>query len=286
MLRPSWHRPVITSLSNPRVKHVRHLQGRRRARETERRYVFEGVRLVEELVGQPSVADFVFFSGTIELEERGRHLLAALRSQGTRCYEVSEHVLQSCSDTSTPQGVLAVVRWPQLSLPSDPTFSLVVDRVRDPGNLGTILRSAVAAGADLVLLAPGTVDGSNPKAVRAGMGAHLRLPIRRLAWPAIQSAVSRSKVWLATIDGERAYTSVDWTGRCSLVVGGEASGPSQEARSIAAGTVVIPMAEGIDSLNAAVAASVIMFELSRQRQDHPVSMRTARDHLTTQSGLL
>jgi len=171
----------------------------------------------------------------------------------------------ACSDTVAPQGILAVLPIPDLDRPEHPTFTLLLDRVRDPGNLGTILRTALAAGVEQVLLTPGTVDGSNPKVVRAAMGAHLHLPMATLRWEGIAAAVTDCDVWLAAAGGEMDYTAVDWTRPVTLIVGGEATGAGERARSLAQGQVSIPMAAGVESLNTAVATAVILFEIARQR---------------------
>jgi len=227
--------------------------------------VFEGVRLVEEIARAGVRPAYVFYTEAVAANERARELLASLQGMGVTCLEVSEAVMAACSDTQVPQGILAVSPLPQLPRPAHPTLTLLLDRIRDPGNLGTILRTALAAGVEQVLLAPGTVDASNPKAVRAGMGAHLHLPIVACGWDAIAAAVGGSDVWLAAADGEVAYTAVDWTRPSTLIVGGEAAGASERAQALAQGRTFIPMAAGVDSLNTAAATAVILFEAMRQR---------------------
>jgi RNA methyltransferase, TrmH family len=138
--------------------------------------------------------------------------------------------------------------------------------VRDPGNLGTILRSAEAAGAGQTLLAPGTVDLYNPKVVRGAMGAHFRLPVASLAWPAIAERFAGRAVWLADAAGDVAHDAVDWLAPSALIVGGEAAGAGEEAAGLATGRVRIPMDGGAESLNAAMAATVLLFEIARQRR--------------------
>jgi TrmH family RNA methyltransferase len=177
---------------------------------------------------------------------------------------VSETVIAACSDTQTPQGVLAVV--PFVSLEPRPGLLLILDGIRDPGNLGTILRSAESAGVGQVLLAPGTVDPYNPKVVRGAMGAHLRLPVHSQDWPTIGKRAGDRAVWLADAASETAYHEVDWTRPCALIVGGEAFGTGQEATELATGRVSIPMTGGTESLNAAMAATIILFEAARQRR--------------------
>jgi TrmH family RNA methyltransferase len=264
---------MITSLKNDKVRTVRALQSRRRVRQQERRFAFEGVRLVEEAVRAGIAPAFVFYTASAEADERGSRLLASLREMNVPCHAVSERVMVACCDTDTPQGILAVLAIPDLAGPEQPTFTLILDGVRDPGNLGTILRSSLAAGVDQVLLTPGTVDASNPKVVRAAMGAHLHLPVAALGWEAIAEMVPGGDVWLAEAGGEMPHTAVDWTRPVTLIVGGEATGAGERARALAQGRVSIPMAAGVESLNTAVAAAVMLFEVVRQRKE-----RTEKRH--------
>ena len=256
---------MITSLNNDKVKAVRALQHRRRVRQRERQLVFEGVRLVEEAVHAEVPATLALYTASLEAEAQGSRVLTSLRDEGVPCFEVSEPVMAACSDTETPQGILAVLPIPDLPRPEYPSLTLILDRVRDPGNLGTILRTALAAGVEQVLLTAGTVDASNPKVVRAAMGAHLHLPVAALRWEQVADAVAGVDIWLAEAGGETQYTSIDWTRPAALIVGGEASGAGQQARALAQGRATIPMAPAVESLNTAIATAVILFEVVRQR---------------------
>jgi len=153
---------------------------------------------------------------------------------------------------------------PKLSPRMRERLILIPDAVRDPGNLGTMLRTAWAAGASEVLLPPGTVDYTNPKVVRSAMGAHFRLPVRRATWTEIWQAVGDARVWLAEASRGVSYDEVDWHGDVAIVVGGEAAGAGTESRSRAS-CVRIPMTTGVESLNAAVAAAVLLFAAVRGR---------------------
>jgi TrmH family RNA methyltransferase len=256
---------MITSTANASVKAVRKLQNQKRVRHDERRFVLEGMRLVEEVLWASLVPTLVFYTEALAGEGRGKALLATLRGLGAPCTMVSEYVMEHCSDTVTPQGILAVLPFLDLAPPQPPTFVLIVDRLRDPGNLGTLLRTALAAGVEQVMLAPGTVDFSNPKVVRSAMGAHLQLPIVDADWDAIAEVVAGCDVWLAAAGGANRYTEVDWTRPAALIVGGEAHGAGGKARSLAHGQISIPIQPAVESLNAAVAAAVILFEAVRQR---------------------
>ncbi|MGD1995858.1 MAG: RNA methyltransferase [Anaerolineae bacterium] len=256
----------ITSHRNDKVRLVRTLQARRKVREEERLFVIEGVRLGEEAARAGVVPRFVFYTQSAEVDGRMKSLLSALGGMGAPCYEVSESVMEICSDVETPQGLLAVVPISSLPRSSHPTLTLILDQLRDPGNLGTILRTALAAGVEEVLLAPGTVDATNPKVVRAGAGAHFRLPVAALEWEAIAEAVAGCRVYLAQTEGDRIYTEVDWSESVAVIVGGEAAGAGRRARALALESVFIPMTGEVESLNAAVATAVVLFEVVRQRR--------------------
>jgi len=128
------------------------------------------------------------------------------------------------------------------------------------------LRTAWAAGVELVLLAPGTVDPTNPKVVRSAMGAHLHIPIVVQGWDAIADTVANTTIWLSATDGQLPYTSVDWTKPTTVIIGGEAAGAGTRAAALAHGKISIPLAPGVESLNAAVATAIILFEAVRQRE--------------------
>jgi len=256
---------MITSLQNDKVKYARALQRRRRVRHRERRLVFEGLRLTEEALRARASLDFAFYTEAAGADSRGEKLLEALRETGVPCFQVSESVMIACSDTESPQGLLAVLPFPDLPHPERPTLSLILDRVRDPGNLGTILRTALATGVEQVLLAPGTADFSNPKVVRAAMGAHLRLPVSALGWRNISETIAGCEVWLAAPDGDASYRAVDWTRPTALIIGSEAFGAGEQAHALAQGRVSIPMTPGVESLNTAVATAVILFKIMEQR---------------------
>src|SRR5688572_23768174 len=169
---------MITSNQNPKIKLARALLGRAKERREAGAFLVEGVRLVEEAVKSNWPTRFVLFDET--LSERGKSQIEGLRSQGLDVEEVSRGVMQSVSETESPQGILAVLNDSQLPIPDPLNFILIPDQIRDPGNLGTLLRSAAAAGVQAVLIPPETTDAFAPKVVRSGMGAHFRLPIHTI----------------------------------------------------------------------------------------------------------
>lgn len=263
---------MLTSPDNPKVKLARALL-ERKGREQQGRCLAEGVRLIEDAVRAGLTPALLFYTAQATTQPRANQLIASVEQAGTPVMELAPAVFAALTDTVTSQGVIAVLPLPQLPPPAAPRLALVLDQVRDPGNMGTILRSAEAAGVDLVLLPPGCTDPWSPKVVRAGMGAHFRLPILAGDWPVLAHHLAGRPVWLAEAQGAVAYDRVDWTVPSVLVIGGETTGLSAEAGRLATGRVAIPMAGPVDSLNAAMAATVILFEAARQRR---VAARNAK----------
>jgi TrmH family RNA methyltransferase len=257
---------MITSTSNQRVKWVRALQTKRRARQKESAFVIEGLRMAREVVTAQSPVRLVLH--TEHLDGRSRGVVNNLARLGAEVVAVSDAVMSACSDTESPPGILAVVPLPSLPVPQSLTLGLIVDRISDPGNMGTLLRSALAAGVEIVYLTEGTVDAYNPKVIRGAMGAHFRLPILPLDFNHPPRQLSEIQIWLAEAAAGKPYQEVDWRQPVALLIGAEAHGPRPESRTHAVGQVHIPMPGKIESLNVAVAASVILFEIIRQRGTH------------------
>ena len=246
------------------MKLVRALLGRAKERREAGAFVVEGVRLVEEAVNSNWEFQFALYSDG--LSERGINLVKRLEVKKIDVEEVESGLLQSLGETETPQGILAVLTDSRLPLPASPDFILIPDQLRDPGNLGTLLRTAAATGVQAVLIPPETTDAFAPKVVRSGMGAHFRLPIHSLTWGEIKqmSKLANLQVYLADMDGKSCWES-DLRQPLALIIGGEAEGASEEARTLANEPISIPMIGKIESLNAGVAGSVLMFEVVRQR---------------------
>lgn len=266
---------MITSTSNSKVKYVRRLQADRRFREREQAFVVEGTRWLSELIPPAHRPQLILYTNAwhnkpehtsilLQLDEPAQAVVPAQAAVPAQA--VSEEVMASMSDTETPPGVLAVLAMQPRPLAPEPTLLLVLDRIRTPGNLGTMLRTAAAAGADGVLLGPGCVDAYNPKVLRGGMGAHLRLPIHHLSWQEIREKTEGLTVWVAAADGDVPYTDVNWRQPSALIIGSEATGAGEQAEKIGDGRVYIPMYAATESLNAAMAAGVILFEAVRQRR--------------------
>ncbi|MBL8101524.1 MAG: RNA methyltransferase [Anaerolineales bacterium] len=255
---------MITSNHNPKIKLIRALLSRARDRREAGAFVVEGVRLVEEAVNANWPMRFVLFDES--LSERGRSKIESLMSLGVDVEEVSTSVMKAISETETPQGILAVLNEFQLPTPESPNFILIPDQIRDPGNLGTLLRSAAATGVGAVLVPPETTDAFAPKVLRSGMGAHFKLPIHSTNWEEIERIVKSTnlQVLIADMDGQSCW-EIDLRQPVALIIGSEAEGASESAQKLANRKISIPMSGMVESLNAGVAGAVLMFEVVRQR---------------------
>lgn len=248
---------MITSTANARVRLAWALQTQPRTRRREGRVALEGLRLVRDALAGGHQPDYLLYTpGSAEIDALAAAVPAALA--------VSDSVMRHISDTQQPQGIVGVFPTPAAPLPTRPARVLVLDALRDPGNLGTILRAAAAAGVDAALLAPGCVDPFNPKVLRAGMGAHFRVPLAELPWAEIAAYCAALTVYLADARASLRHDQADWTRPWALIVGGEAGGAGREAAKLARARIAIPMAGATESLNAAVAAAVVLFEARRQ----------------------
>jgi len=254
---------MITSPHNPRIKHIRALQSSSRKRRELRSFIVEGVRLAEEAFASGWNATQVLY--TELLDQRGMKVVEGFGSSGVATELISESVMKLASDTQTPQGILVEFKMKTLPQPDPLNFVLILDAIHDPGNLGTILRTASAAAVDIVLLTPGTVDPYAPKVLRAGMGAQFHLPIQQLNWDEITNLVESLQIYLASAAAPMTYTQVDLTVPLAIIIGSEARGADQKALLLSPLPVSIPMPGGSESLNTAVAAGVMLFEALRQR---------------------
>lgn len=240
--------------------------GRRKAREKHSLFVAEGVRSVEELLRSGLTVRGALVAPQLAAAPRGQLLRASLDTAGVEVAEVSEKDFRSAAETESPQGVIAIGEIPERSLQTLEIRSscrlLVLDGVQDPGNVGTIVRTAAALGATGTVALPGTVDLWNPKVIRSSMGAQFVHPAFH-ATPAELFAFldsSRVELWCADKGGEPLDAAAA-PERLAIALGNEGSGLSAEIRSAAHKTVSLPIASTVESLNVAVAAGIILYQL-------------------------
>lgn len=269
---------AITSIHNPKVTALRALhtsKGRRAARA----FLIEGAHLVTEAHAAHIRPDLVIYDPAALAASLLLDDISAWADEGVEVIAATEAILARVCEAQTPQGIAAVIAHEhvtadRLSGRRRGRFRplvLILDDIADPGNVGTILRSALAADVDVALLTPNCVDAFAPKVLRAASGAHFHLPIRaEQSWANIEAylagAPRMQQVLVADAAGDTDYSALDLTQRTGLIIGNEARGPSAAARSRATRQVRIPMYNHVESLNAGIAASVILFEAVRQRR--------------------
>lgn len=240
--------------------------GRRKAREKQSLFVAEGVRSVEELVRSGLTIRGALVAPQLATAPRGQALRKSLDDSGIEVAEVSEKDFRSAAETESPQGVIAIGEIPTRSLDTLEVAAvcrlLLLDGVQDPGNVGTILRTAAALGATATIALPGTVDLWNPKVIRSSMGAQFRHPAFHATQDDVLMFLDRSKIVLWAADaGGNALDRAGAPPRLAIAVGNEGSGLSEAIRAKAQRTVSLPISAGVESLNVAVAAGIILYEL-------------------------
>jgi TrmH family RNA methyltransferase len=264
---------LVPGKNNPHVKYLRRLAGRR-FRDQEGKFLAEGIRFVEEALNSTWPVEMLVYTQRIREDDRGGRLLTGASNHGIPLMEVEEHLFKELAGTETPQGILAVVRQRNNSLIeldkiAQPALLVLVDGVRDPGNLGAIIRSADAAGAGGVILLKGTADVYNPKTLRATMGSLFHLPVIQ-GCPAEMVLAFLEENRIKTVAGEhwvaRAVYECDLSVPCALAVGGEAAGAGETLLGRVSDLVRIPMPGCAESLNVAISAAILLYEAVRQRQ--------------------
>lgn len=258
---------MITSSANGKVKQVMNLIKKAKARNESGLFVAEGLRIFKEIPREQ--IDSIFVSESFLKEEERKHLIGGMK------YEVlTDEVFQVMSDTKTPQGILALVKQhaytpEDLTRVPGPAFLMILENIQDPGNLGTIIRAGEGAGITGVLMNSTTADIYNPKVIRSTMGSVFRVPFAytdNLTDSILQLKKKGIKLYAAHLNGRNNYEKEDYTVDTGFLIGNEANGLTEDTARLADAYIKIPMLGSVESLNAAVAASVLMFETARQRR--------------------
>lgn len=279
---------MITSSSNPKMKYIIQLNKKARTRNQERVFVVEGIKMCLEVPREQILEMYV--SESFLMDSRNQE-----RLEGFRYEVVSDGIFRKISDTKTPQGILCLVRMPQYNLgdllgagvghcQEEPFLGkagscgqgkqavphlLILEGIQDPGNLGTMMRAGEGAGVTGIIMDGTTVDMFNPKAIRSTMGSLFRVPF--YVTDNLSGTIGCLKekgivMYAACLDGEQLYDEPDYTLPCAFMVGNEAKGLRPETASLADVNIRIPMQGNVESLNAAVASALLMYEASRQRR--------------------
>ena len=277
---------IISSKDNKKIRYIRSLLEKGNIRKKSKAFVVEGIKLVDEALEYGKVLEVVcsesLYDEIISGDLSGNRLLAEndknitnYVKKGSSLLVVSDTVLKSMSETKTPQGILAVAEMPDYRL-LDKGFLeqaytkngkiklLVLEDTADPGNLGTIMRTAEAAGVTGVIMGKGTVDIFNPKVVRSTMGSIFRLPFVYVE--DVKATIKELKkmgisFYAAHLKGKKSYKDIKYSDKSAILVGNEARGLSNEVAELADNYVIIPMSGKVESLNAAVAAALMMYEV-------------------------
>ena len=229
-------------------------------------FVVEGVRASEELVRSPLEVVGALASPQLSTNPRGASLRTALASRGTEITDVTPAEFESAAETETPQGILVIATTPKRSLEplaaADPSRVLVLDAVQDPGNVGTLIRTAAGLGATATVALPGTVDLWNAKVVRSAMGAHFLHSAFHCTWDELRLFLDEARIplWGADLGGVPVERSTA-PRRLALAVGNEGAGLSDHVRDACAQRVSLPLDPSVESLNVAVAAGILLYEL-------------------------
>lgn len=260
---------MISSTKNEQVKNVIELKKKAKARNEQGLFVVEGVRMVSELPKERTVKLFVSESFCKNPEN------ADFLKGYPRYEEVADFVFEHMSDTQTPQGVLALIRQYEYGIDDllkaeGPAHLMILENLQDPGNLGTILRAGEGAGITGLIMSHDTVDIYNPKVIRSTMGSVFRVPF--FYTEDIMKTVEELKqrgvhLFAAHLGGKNNYDQEDYTGNIGFLIGNEGNGLTDELSGKADTWVKIPMAGKVESLNAAIAAAILMFETARQRRE-------------------
>lgn len=259
----------ITSKNNPIIKDIRSLS-KKKYRWKNKSFIIEGIKLVEEALDNNMSLRHILFSESLFSTNRGKDLLIRLENHG-RLIEVDNSIFKSLSDTENPQGVLAVAEFKDNDyrelLTRDDTRLLYLDALMDPGNLGTIIRSADAFNIHGIIMGEGTVDPYNPKVVRATMGSLFRVPIYfdNKNYDVLKDLKNHQyKIYTTYLKGSIPNYSVDYSGNYLIVIGNESIGVSADIVNISDALIKIPIPGDAESLNAGIASSILMYEVAKQ----------------------
>lgn len=258
---------MITSSSNAKIKQVIQLNTKAKARRQLGLFVVEGVKMFLEAPRR--WIRQVFITESLWQEEAWKE-----RLQGCPAEVVSDKVFRSMCDTMTPQGILTVLQMPQYTisdiLQKENPLLLVLEDLQDPGNVGTIFRTAEGAGADGIFMTKGCVDVFNPKTIRSTMGSIYRMPFFQIEDTDALAAQLREKhisSFAAHLQGKADYDRADYRGGTAFFIGNEGNGLSREMTALADCLIRIPMKGQVESLNAAMACGILVYEAARQRRD-------------------
>lgn len=259
---------MISSMSNQQMKNLIQLQKKAKTRNEQNCYIVEGIKMYEEIPKEQFVKAYVSESFYKETTKNNRQYFERKEVE-----IVADNVFKEISDTMTPQGVMAVVKqnhFQSNEIMAEHSANLIIlEDVRDPGNLGTIIRTAEGAGITGIVLSRSCVDIYNPKVIRSTMGSIYRMPfvyVEDLAEAIKEMKENHITLYAAHLLGVNNYDKEDYISKCGILIGNEAQGLSDEISALADYFIKIPMCGKVESLNAAISAAILMYEIYRQRR--------------------
>lgn len=259
---------MITSASNQQMKNLSNLINKSKERRKQKLFVVEGPRMCFE--APKDWVKAIYMSESFYNDDR----YSSEKAEVSHMTEVvSDSVFKSISDTQTPQGIMAIVKMPEYKLEDvldgERTHLLLLESIQDPGNLGTMIRTGEGAGVSGIIMNKTTVDIFNPKTIRSTMGSIYRVPfVITEDLPEIIKSLQENnvKLYAAHLKGKLSYDEPDYTGACGFMIGNEGNGLSEEIADMADSYIIIPMEGKVESLNAAISATLLMYECNRQRR--------------------
>ncbi|BEP28612.1 23S rRNA (guanosine(2251)-2'-O)-methyltransferase RlmB [Helicovermis profundi] len=263
-------RDVIKSSNNSLIKLIRSLKSKKN-RSNHGMFIIEGIRFIEFAVENKIDLVEICYSKDMLFTDGGKNLFNKIKDKKIKSYEIEKKLFDSITDTKNTQGIIAIAKIPEYKIDFNNftrKFILILDRIQDPGNLGTIIRTADAAGVDCIVISKGTVDPYNEKVLRSTMGSIFSMPIHYEK--EILEFINKLKdnefnILSTCLNTNSYYDEVDYQGKIAIVIGNEANGVSEEIIDISDILVKIPIWGKAESLNASIAAGIIMYEASKNR---------------------
>ena len=259
---------IIKSKDNDKIKYTKSLL-KTKGRNKEKKFIIEGYRILTLALECDAKLEYVFINEDFEKKQDHKVLLEELENKNIKIYKTSNKIFSEMVDTENTQGILAVLRYKERDLVNninqDDKFVLILDRIQDPGNMGTIIRTADSAGVDAIILLKGSVDIYNPKVIRSTMGSIFDMNVIHATQEEALRILKLKKFDIVSsyLDTNNYYNTVEYNYKTALVIGNEANGINEELVSKSDVLVKIPIYGKAESLNAAISSAILMYEIKK-----------------------
>lgn len=259
---------IIKSKDNDKIKYTKSLL-KTKGRNKEKKFIIEGYRILTLALECDAKLEYVFINEDFEKKQDHKALLEELENKNIKIYKTSNKIFSEMVDTENTQGILAVLGYKERDLVNninqDDKFVLILDRIQDPGNMGTIIRTADSAGVDAIILLKGCVDIYNPKVIRSTMGSIFDMNVIHATQEEALRILKLKKFDIVSsyLDTNNYYNTVEYNYKTALVIGNEANGINEELVSKSDVLVKIPIYGKAESLNAAISSAILMYEIKK-----------------------